>query len=110
MATNYLKIITETDTQCVITFTHPKGEFDIETAYDFGETFYTWVSTKPKHLKIVLDMQTIAYIDSEGVWQLCDMHKKLKEDGRAFAVTHVKSDMVKRVFDALRLHKYLEII
>lgn len=58
--------------------------------------------------KIIVDMGKVSYIDSAGIAQIISIQTKLKDSSSRMIFANLK-DMVKKLFEILRLEEIFEI-
>ena len=82
------------------------GEIDAATSEDF----YAQVSAAYEHDKkdVLFDCSALTFIDSTTLGTFVKIFKKLKSDGHAMALEHLRPN-VKKLFDICALNTLMEI-
>jgi anti-anti-sigma factor len=83
-----------------------RGELDFGTAPVMQDALAELMTGDVEHL--ILDMQDVTFLDSEGVKVLLHAYKKVRDCGGAMSIRGC-SRFVQNVFEILGLQQYLEI-
>lgn len=83
-----------------------EGEVDLSNIDETRETLLSAASSAPG---LVLDLGSVAYLDSAGVRLLFDLERRLRELGRRLVVVVPVEASVRRVLDVARVDAAVEI-
>ncbi|MGM0369705.1 MAG: STAS domain-containing protein [Bacillota bacterium] len=72
------------------------GEFDLHTAGYFKEKIENYLDSEVNNL--ILNLQTIDFIDSSGIGAILSIYKKIEQRGGKMAIINI-SPTLKRVFE-----------
>ncbi|MBI3315555.1 MAG: STAS domain-containing protein [Candidatus Omnitrophica bacterium] len=86
-----------------VTVFQVSGEININTSPDLRKLF-----ERQSAKKVVVDLQSVSYVDSSGLATLVEMLKRMKLQGGAFGLTGL-SDKVKSLFEITKLDKLFPI-
>ena len=81
-------------------------ELDIQNQSKFIETLNTLFDNG--HIKLIIDMSNIIYIDSSGLWAIFEGHKKAVERKGNLLILNPVQD-VKRVLDITKISSKIHI-
>ena len=88
-----------------------KGKKEI-SELDFESSHYLLDKAKDVvrrgYSKVILDLQNVTYIDSEGIWTLYEMHANLKKLCCSFVLLKPKGD-VRRMLDAIKVSMKIKV-
>ncbi|MEN6370653.1 MAG: STAS domain-containing protein [Armatimonadota bacterium] len=85
---------------------HIRGELDFGTAGVLHDALIQTMEGDVEHL--ILDMEDVTFLDSEGVKVLLQAHRKVSDCGGVMSIRNC-SRFVQNVFEILGLQQYLEI-
>lgn len=85
---------------------HIRGELDFGTAPVMQDSLIQVLENDVSHL--ILDMEDVTFLDSEGVKVLLQAHKKVRDYGGVMSIRGC-SQFVQNVFEILGLQHYLDI-
>jgi len=83
-----------------------KGDIDINSSPDIREAFETGV--KNKAMKILVNLNSVSYVDSSGLATLVEMLKKTRVYGGKLRISNL-APKVKSLFEITKLEKLFEI-
>jgi len=72
------------------------GQFDLHTAKDFKTKVTRYLNKEDKNL--ILDLETIDFIDSSGIGAILSIYKKVEKNGVELVIINISSPL-KRVFE-----------
>ena len=88
-----------------------KGKKEI-SELDFESSHYLLEKAKDVvrrgYSKVILDLQNVTYIDSEGIWTLYEMHANLKKICCGFVLLKPKGD-VRRMLNAIKVSMKIKV-
>lgn len=82
-------------------------QIDLTNSKEVKQSLLSLYESNYKH--ITLDFSGVTIIDSSGISTLLLLQKKLTSCGGELIITNVNSSYVKKVFDMLQLHKFIQI-
>ncbi len=82
------------------------GEINFNSSPDFRKAFLKVLDSKAQ--KVVVNLSSVAYVDSSGLATLVEAHQKLKSIGGKLRLTNLTSK-VKSLFEITKLEKLFEI-
>ncbi|MEN6521981.1 MAG: STAS domain-containing protein [Armatimonadota bacterium] len=85
---------------------HIRGELDFGTAGVLQDALTQVLEEDVAHL--ILNMEDVTFLDSEGVKILLQAHRKVSDRGGVMSIRNC-SQFVQNVFEILGLQQYLEI-
>jgi len=83
-----------------------KGDIDINSSPDIREAFEKGV--KNKMMKIIVNLNSVSYVDSSGLATLVEMLKKTRGYGGKLRISNL-APKVKSLFEITKLEKLFEI-
>ena len=83
-----------------------KGDIDINSSPDIREAFEKGV--KNKMMKIIVNLNSVSYVDSSGLATLVEMLKKTRVYGGKLRISNL-APKVKSLFEITKLEKLFEI-
>jgi anti-sigma B factor antagonist len=83
-----------------------KGDIDINSSPDIRDAFEK--GTKGKAMKILVNLDSVSYVDSSGLATLVEMLKKTRSYGGKLRISNLASK-VKSLFEITKLEKLFEI-
>ncbi len=83
-----------------------KGDIDINSSPDIREAFEKGV--KNKAMKILVNLNSVSYVDSSGLATLVEMLKKTRVYGGKLRISNL-APKVKSLFEITKLEKLFEI-
>jgi anti-sigma B factor antagonist len=82
------------------------GEINFNTSPDFRKAFLKVIEAKSQ--KVVVNLSSVAYVDSSGLATLVEAHQKVKSAGGKLKLTNL-SAKVKSLFEITKLEKLFDI-
>lgn len=86
-----------------VTVLQVSGEINISTSPELRKLF-----ERQSAKRVVVDLQSVSYVDSSGLATLVEMLKRMKLQGGFFGLTGL-SDRVKSLFEITKLDKLFPI-
>ena len=83
-----------------------KGDIDINSSPDIREAFEKGV--KNKAMKVLVNLNSVSYVDSSGLATLVEMLKKTRVYGGKLRISNL-APKVKSLFEITKLEKLFEI-
>ena len=81
-------------------------EIDLEYASKFNSEFMALIQEYDQ--QIILCFENVPYIDSEGLWAVFDIYRKLADQGKTLVISN-PNENVKRVFKIIKLDSKIKI-
>jgi anti-sigma B factor antagonist len=83
-----------------------EGEININTSPELRKAFDGFINANA--LKILMDFNSVSYIDSSGLATIIELLQRLRKIGGKFRICSM-NQKVKNVFEVTKLHKLFEI-
>jgi len=82
------------------------GEINFNSSPDFRKAFLKVLDSKEQ--KVIVNLASVAYVDSSGLATLVEAHQKIKNSGGRLKLTNL-TGKVKSLFEITKLEKLFEI-
>lgn len=93
------------DVNDIIIISPPSIDLDASNAEEFKKDIARVIDA---HKKIIVNMQTIGFMDSAGLGAILSAFKKVRADGGLFRIYGLSKE-VKALFDLVRMQRLFEI-